>query len=169
MADLQQLIKNIEQWAEDRNLIEGSTPQKQSIKLAEELGELCSGIAKNNHALIKDSIGDCFVLSVILAKQVRITFYTDNVDERCIAGYEFYLSGLLRTASDLISPLNPINTHRYIGGKTRIRIGELYFCLLGIAENLDFDLTDCVQAAWDEIKDRKGRMINGVFVKEGDL
>lgn len=29
MAGLQQLIKNIEQWAEDRNLIEGSTPQKQ--------------------------------------------------------------------------------------------------------------------------------------------
>jgi len=26
-----------------------------------------------------------------------------------------------------------------------------------------------VQAAWDEIKDRKGRMIDGVFVKEGDL
>ena len=30
-------------------------------------------------------------------------------------------------------------------------------------------LTDCVQAAWDDIKDRKGRMIDGVFVKESDL
>ena len=48
MADLQQLIKNIEQWAEDRNLIEGSTPQKQFIKLMEEFGELCAGISKNN-------------------------------------------------------------------------------------------------------------------------
>ncbi|HHE8981644.1 TPA: hypothetical protein ACPGUM_001298 [Haemophilus influenzae] len=46
MADLQQLIKNIEQWAEDRKLIEGSTPQKQFIKLMEEFGELCSGVAK---------------------------------------------------------------------------------------------------------------------------
>lgn len=96
MADLQQLIKNIEQWAEDRNLIEGSTPQKQSIKLAEELGELCSGIAKNNHTLIKDSIGDCFVVSVILAKQARIKFYSKNVEERYIAGYEFYLSNCIR-------------------------------------------------------------------------
>jgi len=28
MSDLKQLIKNIENWAEDRNLIEGSTPKK---------------------------------------------------------------------------------------------------------------------------------------------
>ena len=31
MADLQQLIKNIEQWAGDRNLINGSTPKKNSL------------------------------------------------------------------------------------------------------------------------------------------
>ena len=30
---MQQLIKQIERWAEDRNLIEGSTPQKQMLKL----------------------------------------------------------------------------------------------------------------------------------------
>ncbi len=30
---MQQLIKQIEQWAEDRNLIHGSTPQKQMLKL----------------------------------------------------------------------------------------------------------------------------------------
>ena len=69
MADLQQLIKNIEQWAEDRNLIEGSTPQKQFIKLMEEFGELCSGVSKNKIDVVKDSIGDCFVVMVILAAQ----------------------------------------------------------------------------------------------------
>lgn len=57
MADLQQLIKNIEQWAEDRNLIEGSTPQKQFIKLMEEFGELCSGVAKNKPDVIKIALG----------------------------------------------------------------------------------------------------------------
>lgn len=36
-----ELIGKIEQWAEDRNLILGSTPQKQFIKLMEEFGELC--------------------------------------------------------------------------------------------------------------------------------
>ena len=33
MSDLKQLIKNIENWAEARNLIEGSTPKRQFIKL----------------------------------------------------------------------------------------------------------------------------------------
>ena len=28
---------------------------------------------------------------------------------------------------------------------------------------------DCLEKAWDEIKDRKGKMINGMFVKESDL
>ncbi|THA00979.1 pyrophosphatase, partial [Rodentibacter pneumotropicus] len=71
MADLKQLIKNIEQWAEDRNLIEGSTPQKQFIKLMEEFGELCGGISKNNIEQIKDSIGDCEVVLIILNKQLN--------------------------------------------------------------------------------------------------
>ena len=30
---MKQLIQQIEKWAEDRNLIKGSTPQKQMLKL----------------------------------------------------------------------------------------------------------------------------------------
>ena len=57
MADLQKLIKNIEQWAEARNLIEGSTPKKQFIKLMEEFGELCSGVSKNKIDVVKIASG----------------------------------------------------------------------------------------------------------------
>ena len=71
---MKELITNIEQWAEDRNLIDGATPQKQFIKLMEEFGELCSGIAKNKKDVIKDSIGDCFVVMVILNKQTHSKF-----------------------------------------------------------------------------------------------
>ncbi|MFB5068301.1 MAG: MazG-like family protein [Aerococcus sanguinicola] len=34
---------------------------------------------------------------------------------------------------------------------------------------IDHDLTECLQFAYDEIKDRKGKMVDGVFVKEEDL
>lgn len=34
---------------------------------------------------------------------------------------------------------------------------------------LGFSMRECIQRAWDEIKDRKGRMIDGIFVKEEDL
>ena len=44
-----------------------------------------------------------------------------------------------------------------------------YIVLSKFLTEYGLTLESCVQAAWDEIKDRKGRMIDGVFVKEGDL
>lgn len=36
-------------------------------------------------------------------------------------------------------------------------------------KRLKVNIEDCIQQAYDEIKDRKGKMVNGVFVKEEDL
>ena len=91
------------EWAEARNLIQGSDSFRQLAKLMEETGELAGGIAKQKPDVISDSIGDCMVVLTIIAAQ------------------------------------NGLN------------------------------VTDCLQAAYNEIKDRKGRMIDGVFVKEADL
>jgi hypothetical protein len=35
-----------------------------------------------------------------------------------------------------------------------------------ICEKLNLSLRRCMSAAFDEIKDRKGKMVNGQFVKE---
>jgi hypothetical protein len=40
--------------------------------------------------------------------------------------------------------------------------------LINIAERNGLDLKTCMEMAWSDIKDRKGRMVDGVFVKEGD-
>lgn len=48
-------------------------------------------------------------------------------------------------------------------------IGDVFVVLTILAEQLGLDLTDCVGLAYNEIKDRKGKMVNGVFVKEQDL
>ena len=40
------LVKLIEQWHEDRNLIDGSTDKDQVLKLAQELGELSDSVCK---------------------------------------------------------------------------------------------------------------------------
>lgn len=47
-------------------------------------------------------------------------------------------------------------------------IGDMIVVLLNIAERNSLTLTDCLAKAWDDIKDRKGRMVDGIFVKEGD-
>lgn len=96
------LTNQIEQWAIDRNL-HTADPMKQAVKLGEEFGELCKGLAKDKPAETKDAIGDMFVVLTILSMQ------------------------------------------------------------------LGTSLEECAALAYDEIKDRKGKMINGVFVKESDL
>lgn len=41
--------------------------------------------------------------------------------------------------------------------------------LICIAERLGLKFNDCLDYAYNEIKDRKGKLINGTFVKESDL
>ena len=94
---------DIRSWAHERNIVFGATPEKQFVKLIEEVGELAEGIAKNRLDAVYDGIGDAVVVLTILAKQ--------------------------------------FNT----------------------------DIEHCIELAWNEIKDRKGRIVDGVFMKESDL
>lgn len=48
-------------------------------------------------------------------------------------------------------------------------IGDMYVVLTILALQLDLDIEECVRAAYGEIEDRKGEMINGIYVKEADL
>ena len=45
-------------------------------------------------------------------------------------------------------------------------IGDIIVVLINIAERNSLTLEDCMQVAYNDIKDRKGRMIDGVFIKE---
>lgn len=92
-----ELIRN---WARDRNLIKGSTPQAQMLKMTEEVGELAHAVARGKLAEAADAIGDCVVVLTILAEQ------------------------------------------------------------------LNLDVAECIKAAYQTIKDRRGRMVDGVFIKE---
>jgi len=47
-------------------------------------------------------------------------------------------------------------------------IGDMIVVLINIAERNNLTIEQCLEKAWDDIKDRKGKMIDGVFVKEGD-
>lgn len=48
-------------------------------------------------------------------------------------------------------------------------IGDMYVVLTILCLQLDIDVRNCVDIAWHEIKDRRGQMVNNVFIKEGDL
>jgi NTP pyrophosphatase (non-canonical NTP hydrolase) len=48
-------------------------------------------------------------------------------------------------------------------------IGDMMVVLINIATRNNLTITECLDAAYNDIKDRKGKMIDGVFVKESDL
>ena len=99
---MNELVKLIEKWAREKNL-DIAEPEKQMLKVVEEVGEVAAALARNNKNDLRDGIGDVVVTLVILAKQN------------------------------------------------------------------DMDLYECLNQAYNEIKDRKGKNVNGVFVKESDL
>ncbi|MFQ8724695.1 MAG: MazG-like family protein [Streptococcus thermophilus] len=48
-------------------------------------------------------------------------------------------------------------------------IGDTLVTIIVLAHQLDLDVTECLGIAYEEIKNRKGKMVNGTFVKEDDL
>ena len=96
-------IKDIQRWADNRNLIKGSTAKDQICKLVQEVGELSDAVCKGNRGNIQDELGDCIVVLKILAAQ------------------------------------NGLSIH------------------------------ECLNTAYAKIKNRKGTMRDGIFIKEEDL
>jgi len=47
-------------------------------------------------------------------------------------------------------------------------IGDIIVVLINLAEREGVTLQQCLDKAWLDIKDRKGKMVDGVFVKEAD-
>lgn len=48
-------------------------------------------------------------------------------------------------------------------------IGDVVVTLIILAQQNDMDLYECLNTAYDEIKGRTGKMVDGVFIKSSDL
>jgi NTP pyrophosphatase (non-canonical NTP hydrolase) len=47
-------------------------------------------------------------------------------------------------------------------------IGDMIVVLINIAERNNVTVKECLQTAWEDIRHRKGKMVDGVFIKEED-
>lgn len=151
------LIEKVIQWAKERNLIDGSTPNAQGLKLMSEYGELCDAIAKNNIEGIKDGIGDVMVVCIIIATQHS----SGNTEFDHLDWIEYDKEIYLSLAEDIINLISNIDS-------TTSNIYSIFTNLNAIAGNFEMTLKECLEHAYNEIKDRKGVMYKGVFVKESD-
>tara|TARA_B100000214_G_scaffold335130_1_gene278232 strand:- start:68 stop:370 length:303 start_codon:yes stop_codon:yes gene_type:complete len=54
------------------------------------------------------------------------------------------------------------------GKDIRDDVGDMLVVLINILTRNNLTLSECLAVAYDDIKDRKGKMVDGVFIKEGD-
>lgn len=157
-------LEKVKQWFIDRDLENGGRLDKQSLKLSEEFGELCAGYLKKNEKLTKDSIGDCAVvivgLALLIKEDVQEILKTPKKDLDVMTCFSF----LNRNISGFQLYQDPFDK--------KIRklslIGAVIW-LKSLSNALGYDFDECFELAYNEIKDRKGRWIDGSFVKEEDL
>lgn len=164
LGKLKELVTLIEQWAEDRNIINGTQPIDQSMKLFEEFGELAKNVAKGRD--IKDDVGDVFVVLTNLCKQCNRSI-SDYLDKE-----KFVASGIKVDVAFLGIELGAIATELYNNrGEDyfpEYAVGFAVMRLKNIATQGGTTLEECVETAYNDIKDRKGLMYNGIFIKESD-
>lgn len=152
---MQELISKIEQWAEDRNIINGSEPIDQAMKLFSEFGELADNVGKGRDC--RDDIGDVFVVLTIIAKQYGMSMF--DVEPRKAKDK--------KTIKQHVSLLL-VDFHEIVWMPSMVDFDDAVGTLDDIAELSNTTLQECVQIAYDDIKDRKGVMYNGVFIKSTD-
>ena len=159
---LQKLITNVQQWSVDRGLDKADS-KKQMLKLYEEFGELASGLAKGNKEVVKDSIGDVVVVLIILAQQQGV----EKISDFNIICNHLQPSDLMPQASETIGLISL--RIKKTNDEIEEPIVRLISYLRTIAKYETLKFEDCLSQAWNEIKDRKGKLIDGVWVKEEDL
>lgn len=157
---MNELILKIEQWAEDRNLIKGSDPLSQAMKLFSEAGELADNIGKGR--CVKDDIGDVLVVLTIITKQTGHSI-TELDAPKWAEGDNKYL--ILKLQCALVEFVEyKVNGDSFASGLLR----RILNILNGIAANHSTTLEECLTVAYNDIKTRKGILHNGTFIKESD-
>lgn len=166
------------EWANERGLNKPEFLPMQLEKSREENAELTQAITKyelgNKDAIveIKDAIGDIYVTLVVafkLLKPVETVYYAfksivlwHSKDELEISWTSF--SGLLRK----------MDNNLYETFIKEEKVDEELFRMMitfvnlldAIAKKYNLELVECVDYAYNQIKNRTGKMIDGSFVKD---
>lgn len=69
----------------------------------------------------------------------------------------------------LIQECGELSDNMCKGKDMKDDIGDIMVVLINIMARNKYSMLDCLEQSWNDIKDRKGKMIDGIFVKEGDL
>ena len=141
-------------WAKERNLLNPNNKFAQYAKLGEELSELFEAEYEED---ILDAIGDSCVVLIILCEQLGIEFEVPNVRDFYNDTFKDCSVTYLQLATYLQK--YALESMYFIRKITDYLVGELNVYAPSLS------LEHCIELAYNEIKDRKGKTINGTFIK----
>ena len=172
-----ELIELTEKWGEERNFYSenGTTPEHQFVKLMEEFGESAASISRGKNP--KDDIGDQIVVLTHIARLCGTSLKKERFENALIKDI-FYKEVSLQenilylsiNYGDLSRSILERNSKGNVGlYNFEFALENVITRLAAIASSYSFCLTECLEHSYNEIKDRKGKMVNSTFVKESDL
>lgn len=167
---IQELVPLIHQWAKERGIFDKITPFHQLLKTHEEVGELIKACYDNDKPAIQDAIGDvmvtfinyCYIKEVDFIPIIRKSLERPNTTR---VSLWFIALQVDRSLNNLIfneARCNVFDTLEYIS----FTVCEMLKPLNSIALLEDTTLEECLNIAYNEIKNRKGKIINRKFIKD---
>ena len=181
MCDFEIIEKDVLHWAHNRKIIDFDNYRQmylqvlrtQCLKLTEEVGELAQAIYDNSEAAIVDAIGDSLVVMTSLVwalpDQCRETTRLLDLYKYAMGmEYESYPKAHLLLAAALGKLASAIIKNKPSCEIKRC-LQRLMLFICACAHNNDLYVVDCYKAAYETIKNRKGKTtVDGNFIKEGD-
>lgn len=152
--NINELNAHILQWAKERELDTKGTVEAQAIKTVEELSELIKAICKDKREDIIDSIGDVYV-TLVIGKMLKGDKVHDTNKKVLGSSNKESMLRVLANAIDLTL------REPYEDKTIDWTLKDLH----NVCKFYDLDFVECVESAYNTIKDRKGRLVNGSFVK----
>ena len=167
MKTIQELVPLIHQWAKEREIYEQLTPFDELLKTHEEVGELIKACYEHNRSAVQDAIGDTMICLINYCYFVKIDFLevyeqvkyenSKNLNIYYALSVNDTISFFLRNVVDRL--------YRPLKATIFSVVINILRDLQNITINENTTLEECLNIAYNEIKNRKGRIINGKFVK----
>lgn len=185
--DMKELLALVVQWGVDRNFPNGGTKQGQVCKLAEEWGkEACANLLASDREKFKDDVGDQIVVLVMTGlsagvdPQALVSKLANVLRENTgnsLAGNFWYSPDktvapfpfVYQMALGMTKELGKLAEATLKGWEVETLIVNYASQLQAFCDYVGVNVFESLQVAYNEIKDRKGQMVDGAFIKESDL
>ena len=171
---IQELVPLIQEWAKERGIFDKSTPFHQLLKTHEEVGELIKACYDDDLPAIQDAIGDVMVTLInycyfvfknkgYAIEIINARYMFDSFEWSYTKNYLVYITRLLIILFNEEFLLQENSNHTR---NVFFRLSHISQLIEKIAQDNNTTIEECLNIAYNEIKNRKGIIINGKFIKD---